>query len=503
MNLSTKAPLGPWMDDAENREEVFDMTWNSSIRPVLLSAGLALLLVGSSGVVRGEAWYDPPIITSYANHYRGLVAGDLDRDGLTDVVLKGYPQYYVYFMQPDGHLVAGDSLDGTNGDQTHALLDEDRDGWLDLIGLANGSFRIWHNDHTGHFTDTGRTLSGVPPIVVGDLDADGLDDVITAAPAYGVDVYYGTTSGLSATLQYIDFTDETVENLISISAMRIADLDGNGHPDLIAAGYYQDLQIRQWSRIWWRLSTDARSFQPVNWFSTNVQNSSYGALDLTDLDGDSDLDIACRYSGERWTIDILRYDSLGDQLQVESSALGQGDPVFIRLDDDPFQDLVAGRSSGARTRVYRGLGNGEFSMVQELHGAWVCGLGTAVTPSGKDILAAGYGSLGEPTIAVWPWHYLAMDVEETALPTDLDIRIGPRVVSDAVRFVRRGSLSEPTTTQIVDLGGRVVRTLQLDGVETSWDLRDSEGIQVPSGMYWVRLTSPAGITSGGHVCVLR
>lgn len=480
------------------------MKWNFNSHCVLLSAGLAILLSGVREITRAETWYDPPIVTSYTNHHRDLVVGDINRDGLTDVVLKGYPKYYVYFMQADGHMVPGDSLGGSSGYRTHALLDEDRDGWLDLIGLTNQGFRLWRNDHTGHFADTGRTLEGQPPIAVGDLDGDGHDDVIAAAANFGVCVYYSTPTGLSGTLQFIDLTDYTVENLIRISAIRVADMDGNGHPDLIATGYYQDLQMREWSRIWWRLNTGGRSFNPVKWFTTNAEMSAYGAIDLTDLDGDTDLDAVCGYSGPTASIDVLRYDTASDQLQIIYSALGHGDPRFVRLDDDSIMDIVAARTDYARTRVYRGLGSGSFDLVQELHGAWVSDLGTAVTPSGKDIIAAGYGSLGEPTLAVWPWHYEAMGVEGSSSAGEPQYRVSPRVASDMVRFTRIGVGEDSGPLEVIDLNGRVVRTLDLGGPETLWDLRSEEGSKVPSGIYWLRITRPSSEAGSlGRVCVLR
>jgi len=51
--------------------------------------------------------------------------------------------------------------------------------------------------------------------------------------------------------------------------------------------------------------------------------------------------------------------------------------------------------------------------------------------------------------------------------------------------------SQIMNAEILDLRGRVVRSLTVsDGEETIWDGRDSEGHEVPVGLYLARIKNP-------------
>jgi hypothetical protein len=471
---------------------------------MLLSAALCILWTGSSSIARGDDWYGQPATTSYTNHYRDIVTGDIDRDGITDAVLKGYPRYYVYFGRADGQMVRGDSLGGDTGDRMHALVDEDHDGWLDLIYYLDWQFHIMRNDRAGHFVATGRMFPGLPPITVGDLDADGFEDVLVTDGSYGIEIHYGSADGVALGYTYLAFDDEISGlGLLLFNDLRVVDLNKDGRPDVMATGCYQDEYFVQWSRIWWRLGEGNHSFGPERFYSSGIASSEYGTIDIADINGDGANEVACTHTGSPWSIHIFRYDNSLDQLEVLGTGLPHGEPQFALFDDDSIPDLLTGRWFYDDGRVYRGLGDGSFELVQELRGARVCALGTVITSSAKDILAASYGTDGRPTITVWPWQGSPMEAQEPATECPGDLRIAPRVTSDALGFVRTGSLADEMSADVIDVNGRVVRSLRLVGMRTTWDLRSSTGGKVPAGVYWVRITTPAASLRGGRVCVVR
>ena len=121
------------------------------------------------------------------------------------------------------------------------LADATGDGKLDLVLLfptalggasSEGAFGII----AGPLTPSSRLgavfASAFPGVSVGsaldvgDLDGDGVPDVVLTSRDGGLTVYTGTGSGT--------FTTRTVASLLA-QAVRIVDLDGDGHPDLLVA----------------------------------------------------------------------------------------------------------------------------------------------------------------------------------------------------------------------------------------------------------------------------
>ncbi len=83
-------------------------------------------------------------------------------------------------------------------------------------------------------------------------------------------------------------------------------------------------------------------------------------------------------------------------------------------------------------------------------------------------------------------------------PTPAELaRSRPNPFRETTVIPLRTGASEPVTLRILDVRGRVVRTL-LDGVSSpgevriTWDGRDDEGRQVPAGIYFYRLATPRG-----------
>lgn len=83
----------------------------------------------------------------------------------------------------------------------------------------------------------------------------------------------------------------------------------------------------------------------------------------------------------------------------------------------------------------------------------------------------------------------------------LQVLAVPNPSSGGVLIRCRSPLRTPSTIELFDVSGRVVRRLH-DGVvgareaEVSWDGRDDAGRDLPAGLYLVRVTTPVGATNG-------
>jgi hypothetical protein len=221
-------------------------------------------------------------------------AGDVDGDGLDDFLVGAYQS------DPGGHdsgkayLFLGSSL-GSSGtidlaDADYSFLGEgsaDYAGYsvsdagdVDGDGLADFMVGAPGNDDTRPYAgkaylflgaslgssatidlsaadyifegEESEDKAGVSVAGVGDVDGDGLDDVLVGAlgndeggsRAGKVYLIFGASLGISSTIDLADadysFVGEASEDIVGASLMRAGDVDGDGLDDLLIGAYGSD-----------------------------------------------------------------------------------------------------------------------------------------------------------------------------------------------------------------------------------------------------------------------
>lgn len=335
--------------------------------PGYFGAGLHIL------INRGDGTFEDPVIYPGAQFCTGIVAADLDGDGVVDLATAGT---YVYRGRGDGtfedpavyagsaaaSIDAGD-VDGdgdmdlatagasdqllllenrggasfleaplppstTSPPQPIRLADFDGDGRLDLLALDAGAATLSTllGDGTGAFAAT--LTQEAPDVaafgsVVADVDGDGLSDVVTAG-----------TGAIRVLLNQGDGSyGAAIETAAGSGALSIAaaDLDGDGQVDLAAACYSSN-------EIALLLNHGQGSFPKATFLAVRPQPTSIVATDL-DLDGDTDLVVLHDRDGP---LTALTNDGHGvfSPLEGVPTVAGAAKVLAATLDRNDSPDLV-------------------------------------------------------------------------------------------------------------------------------------------------------------------
>jgi len=204
------------------------------------SASVLAVLVGSLFLALPPGWAQqsdrlrlgPAGADLKAHSDADAAIDDVNGDGNPDVIMAGGDTSTLYLGNGDGTFdPAGADLDGCGDECALSVADVDGDGALDL--LINGT--LYLGDGTGGFDETDVGLPDVHNAAnaIGDVNGDGRPDLFVG----GENADDRPTAAL-----YLGAGDGTFEavgtdlSAIGYGEAAIADVDADGHPDLLVAG---------------------------------------------------------------------------------------------------------------------------------------------------------------------------------------------------------------------------------------------------------------------------
>lgn len=282
-----------------------------------------------------------------------------------------------------------DVASGANFPMDIVTADFDGDGKPD-IAVTNGQ---WGNWSVFRNTSTATTISYGTPITftvgpagqsiwgmaVGDLNRDGKIDVVVGdRDSSKIDVYINTS-----TVGSISFATRVKYSVTHPWGIKVADLDGDGRPDIIVAG--DDQQKFSYFR---NIYNGAAAFNSTS-FATKVDvlipsSQEVFSIAIGDIDGDGKPDVVTGNSSSAVdNIQVFRNTSTGPGVISFASAVTSSAAQYLYyidladLDGDGKLDIVASSNS-----------NGYATVVPNASSVGSIAFGTPVNLTG---VGGGYG----------------------------------------------------------------------------------------------------------------
>jgi hypothetical protein len=196
-------------------------------------------------VAFGTPWVVSSGVSTWA-----LSHADMNNDGLDDVVQVGWaaPGFFWSGTSDGTDIITGTSDGGLAASSVIADPepvydvegDINGDGWLDFVATGNGGVDMLINQQDGTFVDTAvdvaPNLWATYKSQIADLDGDGRPDIVTASYS-GLYIFFDT--GTAAT-----FGQPTTVSTSETDLVLTADINGDGIPDVLTMENYTDLVVR-------------------------------------------------------------------------------------------------------------------------------------------------------------------------------------------------------------------------------------------------------------------
>lgn len=388
-------------------------------------------MLSASGADSKIAWYEntggsPPVfvthvITTTASNAKWVKTADIDGDGLLDVLSASEGNGQIRWYRNTGAVpptFESFTVSINSGAKVVEPVDFDLDGDLDLLSCGIGADQIMYHENKGGSPLTWSTYvistAADNPLTVfpADLDNDGDPDLLSASFMDNKIAWYENRS-IHRGQRFAGL--QTVINAGPTNgpwAVRIADLDLDGAPDLVSAFPYTD--SIQWHQnmpgdpnpwITRDVSIAAPSVRSVAVGDINADGhpdivaateadnsvsvhyssgaaiptftrsvvypflSGARAAEIADLDGDGDLDIAsCARAGDQvaWHENLGGSPPMWNTHFITSAADGAEAIAIADIDRDGRPDLVTGWENADTVAWHRNLGGSPLDWSTEI-----------------------------------------------------------------------------------------------------------------------------------------
>lgn len=318
----------------------------------------ALLLMQEIAFAQGLSFTRIQLNSQF--YSEGIQTGDINRDGIPDIVSGPYWYAGPAFSQKTAFRTPPTPWPLTGDSDCYALLVQDfnGDGWPDILSfrVAGGAEAVWYENPKGvagnwvEHVAFSAVNSESPAFI--DMDGDGKMDIVTTSSRYGGWVKMNAANPAAAWT----FRSVTAQGPTGWSQYEhgtgAGDVNGDGRVDLLFPEGWWEQPVNSSSTPWTQ--------HAVSFWGQELSGESYGGaqMEVYDVDGDGDKDVVTSLQAHGWGlawfenqngtfVKRMIMNKRTDSAQYGVAFAQLHALALVDLDGDGLKDIVTGKRRGA------------------------------------------------------------------------------------------------------------------------------------------------------------